>query len=77
MNPQTILLSIVGLIITLMILYAIIQGAVKSGTKDLKELTRIQNRLLTKMLNEQGTSAKEILEIPHYKPEDFYNTLKQ
>jgi len=77
MDTQTIVVSIIVLAVSLIILYFLIEGAVKSGTKDIKEMIRMQNRYLSKMLNEQGTSAKEILEIPHYKPEDFYKTLKQ
>jgi hypothetical protein len=49
-------------ILSLIIFYYIIRGAVSSGTKELKDQLRLQNKLKVREMKREGYTNEEIME---------------
>lgn len=54
---------IVGLVISLGVMYAIIQNAVRSGSQDLLKQLRLMNKLKIEEMKSKGFNAEAINEI--------------
>lgn len=59
-TPEIIIISILGFIITLAIFYAIIKSAVRSGTETLRQYTKIQTDLLSRIARKHGVTEEEL-----------------
>ncbi len=75
MDDFSTLTIIISAIISLIIMFYLIKGAVSSGTKEMRDQLVIQNRLKSKQLFEAGISRDELLKINDVNAEDFWKTL--
>lgn len=60
MSSEILITIVLALIISYAILYLIIGYAVRAAMKDQREKAEIQNRLLAKLLEQNGVSKEEI-----------------
>lgn len=63
-------------VIGLVIFYYIIEGAVRSGTKELRTIQKKQNDILLMLLNRQGIGKDELQEIFLKEKKDLWSAMK-
>lgn len=75
-SQEVVIFSIIGAIIFLIIIYFLISYAVASGVREQTKLLQKQNDILLKMLNQQGISKQDLLDIFIGEKKDMWSTMK-
>lgn len=78
MEPSAIFgAAAIGLVIWIVILFVVIKDAVKSATKGHVDALTTQNRLLIKLLEKQGVSKDEIIDLHEQDVNAFWDSIKE
>lgn len=75
MDYENIWAILFGIVVGLIIWYWIIAGAVSTGMRKTNERLDKQNRILTRMLSQQGVDKHEINELLHSQDDKFLHKL--
>lgn len=76
MSNEQVLSIVFGAAIAFYIWYEIIKGAVRAASKDQLAKIEFQNRLLVKMLRQQGVSKEALEGMLNQDSKEFWNSIE-